>query len=108
MESEFSGLRRKTTTQLENNINELKINMKARVLVGPTRTNSSYEVESEKEQRIDPDCLHFTLEWADANTGMRFARTFFTSTLAEENYMKDVHLVEDPELRPLSTVGKQN
>jgi hypothetical protein len=49
MEYEFSGLRRKTTTQLENNINELKISLKARVLLGPIRTNATFEVESDKE-----------------------------------------------------------
>ena len=108
MEYEFSGLRRKTTTQLENNINELQINLKARVLLGPIRTNASYEVESAKDQKIDSSCLHFTLEWADANTGMRFARTFFTSTLAEDNYMKDVHLTEDEDLKVANLEGKQN
>jgi hypothetical protein len=35
--------------------------------------------------------LHFTIEWTDVNTGMRFARTLFLSTLADDEYMKDVH-----------------
>jgi len=98
MESDFANLRRKTTTQLENNINELKLNMKARVLVGSERTNATYDVASDEKYKIEPDCLHFTLEWCDTNTGMRFARTFFTSTLVEENYMKDIHFTEDEEL----------
>jgi hypothetical protein len=37
---------------------------------------------------------------------MRFARTFFTSTLAEDNYMKDVHLTEDEDLKVPNLEGK--
>lgn len=112
MDAEFAALRRKTTTELEASAASLKLPVHSRALVGPERTNASYEVESDAERKIwklneDEDkmsrhevyntdrCLHFTLEWTDVNTGMRFARTFFLTTLANDDYMKDVHLSAD-------------
>jgi len=96
MDTDFSALRRKTTTELENDIDELKIPMKARALIGSVRTNADYKEESSSDFTIaksseDSSSLHFTIEWTDVNTGMRFARTLFLSTLADDDYMKDVH-----------------
>lgn len=97
MDTEFSSLRRKTTTELENDIDELKIPMKARALIGSERTNAGYKEESSENFNIcnssesGAPSLHFTIEWTDVNTGMRFARTLFLSTLADDDYMKDVH-----------------
>jgi hypothetical protein len=96
MDTEFSSLRRKTTTELENDIDELKIPMKARALIGSERTNADYKEESSEDFSIcksseSAPSLHFTIEWTDVNTGIRFARTLFLSTLADDDYMKDVH-----------------
>jgi hypothetical protein len=52
MDSEFSSLRRKTTTELENDIEVLQIPMKARALIGPVRTNASYKEESDSNFTI--------------------------------------------------------
>jgi hypothetical protein len=71
--------------------------MKARALIGPVRTNADYKEESSADYTICKSTedgsasLHFTIEWTDMNTGMRFARTLFLSTLADDDYMKDVH-----------------
>jgi hypothetical protein len=97
--------------------------MKARALIGPKRTNSSYEVESDVETPLSMvsidkqkegkeynqfDNLHFTLEWTDINTGMRFARTMFLCSLVSDNYMKDVHFTQEEADRVPNNYGKDN
>jgi len=52
MDTDFSALRRKTTTELENDIDELKIPMKARALIGSVRTNADYKEESSSDFTI--------------------------------------------------------
>lgn len=100
----------------------MKLPVKSRVLIGPERTNASYEEESDKERKIwklneetnnksaynTDKCLHFTLEYTDVNTGMRFARTMFLTTLVSENYMKDVHLSPDDDSHSTNQFGREN
>jgi len=114
LDGEFCALRRRTTTALEQNAEKMGIPAHSRVLIGSERTNASYEVESDKTRKIwklnenedliktgqpynTDSCLHFTLEWTDVNTGLRFARTMFLTTLVADDYMKDVHLSPDEE-----------
>jgi hypothetical protein len=101
-------LRRKTTTKIEESEAQFKLPSKARALIGPNRTNSEYDVASDETTTIEQlsfskankfDNLHFTLEWTDSNTGMRFARTMFLCTLVSENYMKDVHFTQEEDDR---------
>ena len=73
-----------------------------RVLVGPERTNSVFDVESNKNDKFwkyntadqKHSATHMTVEYADCATGMRFCRTFFLSALAsgQQRYMADVHV----------------
>ena len=59
-----------------------------RALVGD-RTNLDFTQECESDKSIYPDegsqaALHATIEHCEKNTGLRFARTLFLSTLAKD------------------------
>jgi hypothetical protein len=49
LDSEFSNLRRKTTTKIEESEAEFKLPSRARALIGPKRTNSEYDVASDEK-----------------------------------------------------------
>lgn len=79
-----------------------------RALVGPTRTNLDFTELSEPTKPIfdfnnddgKHSALHATVEHCERNSGLRFARTTFLSTLArDENYMDGVYFSEDPDQR---------
>jgi hypothetical protein len=79
-----------------------------RCLVGPERTNSAFDVLSNKNDKLwkynnqdgKHSCLHMTMEYSDAETGMRWARSYFLTALVRggADYMKDIHFTEDEDL----------
>jgi hypothetical protein len=86
-----------------------------RTLCGPFRTNSMFDIESNKDDKLwkynntdgKHSCLHMTTEYADVATGMRFGRSFFLTALVagEENYMKGVHFTDEEDLWEMSKEG---
>jgi len=74
-----------------------------RSLVGAERTNLGFEAISEASNSIyagedSPAALHATVEHCEKNTGLRFARTTFLSTLArDDKYMEGVWFSKDPD-----------
>ena len=88
-----------------------------RALVGPERTNLDFSEVSETEQPIfnynnddgKHSAIHATIEHNEKNSGMRFARTFFLSTLvADEKYMDGVWFSEDADHKIPSDQGLLN
>jgi hypothetical protein len=83
-----------------------------RTLCGPFRTNSMFDIESDKDDKLwkynnvdgKHACLHLTTEYADIATGMRFCRSFFLTALVagNENYMKGVDFTDDSDLLGMS------
>jgi len=79
-----------------------------RCLVGPERTNSASDILSNKNDKLwkynnhdgKQSCLHMTMEYSDAETGMRWARSYFLTALVRggAEYMKDIHFTEDEDL----------
>jgi hypothetical protein len=51
--------------------------------------------------------LHFTLEYVEKNTNIRFARTYFLTNLSQ-NYMRNIYFSEDEEKRMKNPQGKIN
>lgn len=39
-----------------------------------------------------------TIEYTDAETGMRWARSYFLTALVSEDYMHDVHFTDEKDL----------
>lgn len=79
-----------------------------RALVGPQRTNLEFNEASESVKPLfdfnNDDgkhaALHATVEHCERNSGLRFARTTFLSTLAkDESYMDGVYFGLDPDQR---------
>ena len=78
-----------------------------RVLVGPRRTDAAYSEPSSETETLyklnnDDDkkqsCLHFTLEYCDKASSLRFARTYFLTPLAsDEGYLKGCSFTTDAE-----------
>jgi hypothetical protein len=72
-----------------------------RALVGQN-TNKPFDQSSDKEIKLynyftessTDSALHFTLEYVDKITNLRFARTFFLSNLSQ-NYMHNTFFSED-------------
>jgi len=64
-----------------------------RVLIG-ANSNKPFTELSDTETRLykynyeDNSALHFTFEYVEKNTNLRFARTYFLSNLSQ-NYMKN-------------------
>lgn len=75
----------------------------SRALIG-RNTNKSYEELSNKEDRIykynlvdgKDSALHFTFEFVEKNTNIRFARSYFLSNLSS-HYMEGYTFSEDEE-----------
>jgi len=73
-----------------------------RALVGAQRTNLDFSEDSESVKPIfdaedtQNSALHTTFEHIEKNSGLRFARTFFLSTLPrDEKYMEGVWFSRD-------------
>jgi len=78
-----------------------------RALVGPERTNLDFAETSDTNSPLSElnnddgkhSALHATIEHTEKNSGLRFARTVFLSTLAKDkNYMDGVWFSEDADL----------
>tara|TARA_B110000285_G_scaffold214596_1_gene260129 strand:+ start:1104 stop:1409 length:306 start_codon:yes stop_codon:yes gene_type:complete len=50
---------------------------------------------------------HFTIEYVEKNTGLRFARTYFLTNLSQ-NYMRNIYFSQDPDFRTPNEQGKVN
>mmetsp|Transcript_31333 Transcript_31333/g.38812 ORF Transcript_31333/g.38812 Transcript_31333/m.38812 type:complete len:179 (+) Transcript_31333:781-1317(+) len=88
-----------------------------RALVGPVRTNLDFGETSEASKPIfdfnnsdgKHGALHATVEHCEKNSGLRFARTLFLTTLArDENYLDGVWLGQDPDNQAASEQGLLN
>lgn len=85
-----------------------------RVLFGK-KTDKAYAELSDAETRLyklnfeenKDSAVHFTFEYVDGNTKMRFARTYFLSTLSP-NYMRNIYFSEDEEKRKPNERGPEN
>jgi hypothetical protein len=53
LDAQFSNLRRKTTTKIEESESQFKLPSKARALIGPNRTNSEYDVASDEKTTLE-------------------------------------------------------
>ena len=79
-----------------------------RTLLG-TNSDKAYQEMSNKEDRLykynlvnnKNSALHFTFEFVEKNTNIRFARTYFLSNLSQ-HYMQDYFFYEDEDKRLLS------
>jgi hypothetical protein len=49
--------------------------------------------------------VHFTMEYVEKNSGLRFARTYFLSNLSQ-NYMRNIYFSQEEEFRKPSPNGK--
>ena len=82
-----------------------------RALVGPIRTNLGFEESSDAHTPVaelngEQAALHATIEHVERNSGLRFARTIFLSTLAKDDkYMEGVYFSGDADLRAPSQSG---
>lgn len=84
-----------------------------RLLVGPEHTNAGFDVLSNKNDKLwkynnsdgKHSCQHLTVEYADAETGMRWARTYFLNALVASNFMSGIHFTEDEDLRVPDSAG---
>jgi len=88
-----------------------------RCLVGPERTNLSFAEASESKKPIfdfnnedgKHSALHATVEHCERNSGLRFARTYFLSTLArDEKYLEGMWLSSDADHQRPSDQGLLN
>lgn len=67
-------------------------------------SNKAYSELSNKEERLykhninDSSALHFTVEFNEKNTNIRFARTYFLTNLSQ-HYMKGYYFSEEEEFR---------
>jgi len=86
----------------------------SRVLIGQN-TRKGYAELSDKETRLykfnyegnNDSALHFTMEFVEKNTSLRFARTYFLQNLSQ-NYMRNCHFSQDEEEQVTSEQGKCN
>lgn len=89
-----------------------------RALVGPVRTNLDFSDASEGTKPIfdynnednKHSALHSTIEHNEKNSGLRFARTLFLSTLVkgDQKYMDGVFFSEDADHKITSEQGLLN
>lgn len=85
-----------------------------RALIGK-RTNLPYNEVSNKEDRLykynqvdgKDSAQHYTVEYTEKNTNIRFARTYFLSNLSQ-HYMQDYYFSEEEENRKPSDQGRIN
>lgn len=56
---------------------------------------------------LNDSALHFTMEYVDKNSSIRFGRTYFLSNLSSE-YMKDTFLSDNDDQRVKSPAGRAN
>lgn len=84
---------------------------KPRVLFGQN-TNKGFNELSDKEVRLykinhdeNDSTVHFTIEYVEKNSGLRFARTYFLSNLSQ-NYMRNIYFSQDEEFRRPAPQGK--
>jgi hypothetical protein len=79
-----------------------------RVLIGPVRTEAEVNVMSSDKETLyklnnddnkKQNCLHMTFEHCDKSSSIRFARTYFLTTIAkDEDYLKGCSFTTDTEL----------
>ena len=88
-----------------------------RALVGPVRTNSDFGETSDSRTPLfdfnnndgKHSALHATIEHTEKNSGLRFARTVFLSTLAkDQQYMDGFWFSEDADHQTSSQQGLLN
>lgn len=84
-----------------------------RVLIGKN-SNKDSDYRSDKDirlykfgQEMDDNALHFTMEYVDKNSSLRFGRTYFLSNLSSQ-YMKDTFFSENDDYRVKNKKGKEN
>lgn len=85
-----------------------------RALIG-SNTNKSYDQLSNKDERLykynlvegKDSALHFTFEFSEKNTNIRFARSYFLTNLSQ-HYMADYFFSDDEEERKSNPHGKTN
>jgi len=85
-----------------------------RALIG-ANTNQPSEALSNKEDRLykfnmtdgKDSALHFTFEFSEKNTNLRFARTYFLTNLSQR-YMEEYHFSNDEEERKANQNGRNN
>ncbi|CDW75335.1 UNKNOWN [Stylonychia lemnae] len=111
LRSEFSLLTRKAShcSQLADDGLPL-----TRALIG-INTNKDYKELANKDERLykynlvdqKDSALHFTFEFTEKNTNIRFARTSFLSNLSQ-HYMEGIYFTDDEEERKCNPNGKIN
>ena len=85
-----------------------------RALIG-SNTNMPSSILSNKEERLykynlidgKDSALHFTFEFSEKNTNLRFARTYFLSNLSQR-YMEDYFFTDEEEERKANPNGRIN
>jgi hypothetical protein len=75
-----------------------------------SNTNKGYKELSGSENRLykmsdNDSTLHFTLEYVEKNSGLRFARTYFLSNLSQ-GYMRNMYFSQEEEHRRTAPQGK--
>ena len=106
----FSLLQKKKT-DIENYDDGLPL---SRALVGQN-TNKPFDQLSETETRLykfnheheNNVPQHFTIEYVEKNTNLRFCRTYFLTNLSQ-NYMRNIWFSEEEEFRTANPQGKIN
>ena len=86
----------------------------SRVLIG-ANTNKPNSELSDAETRMfsynniedKHAALHFTMEYVEKNTNLRFARTYFLNNLSQ-NYMRNMYFSQDEDFRGTNPQGKVN
>lgn len=86
----------------------------SRALIG-MNTNKDFDQLSNKDDRLykynladgKDSALHFTFEFTEKNTNIRFARTYFLNNLSQ-HYMNGYFFSEDEDERILNSNGKIN
>jgi hypothetical protein len=108
---EFSLLTRKAAHASQLPPDDLPL---TRALIGGN-TNKPHDQLSNKEERLykynlvdgKDSALHFTFEFSEKNTNIRFARSYFLSNLSQ-HYMQDYYFTDDEEERKSNPNGKMN